>query len=591
MPDDSPKREGYKLSRRDFLRAVPPTFAAAAIGIYLPDQLVDFRFLQQIEPGLNPLEEYPNRDWESVYRDLYAPDSTFHYMCAPNDTHGCLLNATVKNGVVVYADPSFGYGKAADMYGNAASSRWDPRTCISGLSYVRRFYSDRRLKGPMIRTGFKSWVDAGFPRDPETGLPERQYFDGRGKEEFLQLSWDDANEIAAKALVNITETYSGEAGQAKLTSQGYDEAMVESMEGAGTRCLKARGGMPLLGPIRIAGAYRFTNMMALLDANVRGVDADGAKGARHLDSYSWHTDLPPGHPMVTGQQTCDFDLYTAENANLITLWGKNWISTKMPDGHWLTEAKLHGAKVITIAPEYQSASSKADEVIIIRPGHDTALAMGVAHILVRDKLYDEAFVKNFTDLPLLVRMDNLKLLRASDVTPGYTPAPLTSVKILKDGEKPPPPAAQETQYVDEDLRNEWGDYVVWDAQSGATKMVTRDQVGSFFDETGIEPALEGEFDVTLTNGETVKVRPSFDLLKQYLIDSCDPDTISADTLAPREAIESLAQQIAANPTKTLFVEGMGPNHFFNNDLKDRAIFLIAALTNNIGHFGGTVGSY
>jgi nitrate reductase alpha subunit len=82
--------------------------------------------------------------------------------------------------------------------------------------------------------------------------------------------------------------------------------------------------------------------------------------------------------MVTGQQTLDFDLATAENAKLITLWGMNWIATKMPDGHWLTEARLHGAKVVTIAPEYQSSSCKADRAIIIRAGADGALALGLA---------------------------------------------------------------------------------------------------------------------------------------------------------------------------------------------------------------------
>ncbi|MEM2237465.1 MAG: hypothetical protein QXR26_02270 [Candidatus Caldarchaeum sp.] len=71
----------------------------------------------------------------------------FHYLCAPNDTHGCLLKASVKNGVVVYVDPSYGYGKATDIFGNRASARWDPRACISGLSYVRRFYSDKRIEG------------------------------------------------------------------------------------------------------------------------------------------------------------------------------------------------------------------------------------------------------------------------------------------------------------------------------------------------------------------------------------------------------------------------------------------------------------
>ncbi len=37
--------------------------------------------------------------------------------------------------------------------------------------------------------------------------------------------------------------------------------------------------------------------------------------------------------------------------------------------------------------------------------------------------------------------------------------------------------------------------------------------------------------------------------------------------------------------------GMGPNQFFNNDLKDRAVFLVAALTANVGKIGGNIGSY
>jgi nitrate reductase alpha subunit len=151
MSDDGQPRRRFRLSRRDFLAAIPPALTGAAASIYLPDYVLDFAYLAPVEPGLNPLKEYPNRDWETVYRDLYTPDSQFHYMCAPNDTHGCLLKASVKNGIVCYVDPSFGYGKATDMYGNAASARWDPRICISGLAYVRRFYNDRRVKAPMVR--------------------------------------------------------------------------------------------------------------------------------------------------------------------------------------------------------------------------------------------------------------------------------------------------------------------------------------------------------------------------------------------------------------------------------------------------------
>lgn len=589
--EDRRAGSGYRLTRRDFLSALPPS-AAAAVAAALPREILNLAFLQTVEPGHNPLQAYPNRGWEKVYRDLYTPDSTFHYLCAPNDTHGCLLRANVKNGVVVYADPSFGYGKTADLYGNQASSRWDPRICISGLAYVRRFYSDRRVKGAFVRKGFKAWADAGFPRDPATGRPPQRFVEGRGKEGFVRVSWDEAFALAARALGDIVGTYSGDAGRQRLTQQGYDPDMIAAMDLAGTRTIKCRGGMPFIAPVRIGGLYRFANMLALLDAHVRGVGPAEAKGGRHWDNYAWHTDLPPGHPMVSGQQTLDFDLYTAEHAKLITLWGKNWISTKMPDGHWLTEAKLHGAKIVTIAPEYQSSSSKADRVIIIRPGTDTALALGLANVIIRERLYDAAFVKGGTDLPLLVRMDTLKLLRAAEVFKDYRPAALrNSARVVAPTDRVPPPAQQDAQYVPEALREEWGDHVVWDARTAAPRAITRDQVGRFFAETGIDPALEGEVEVTLADGAPVRARPIFDLLRQYLVDTCGPDVISRVTSAPEAAIVDLARQIAANPKGTLFVEGMGPNHFFNADLKDRAIILVAALTNNIGHFGGTVGSY
>ncbi|GFP42207.1 nitrate reductase / nitrite oxidoreductase, alpha subunit, partial [Candidatus Hakubella thermalkaliphila] len=208
--------------------------------------------------------------------------------------------------------------------------------------------------------------------------------------------------------MNIATTYSGDKGTELLRKQDYDEAMIEAMKGAGTQVLKLRGGMPLLGATRIFGLYRFANSLALLDAKMRQVDQEAALGARAWDNYSGHTDLPPGHTMTCGQQTIGFDLATAENAAMVVGWGMNWIVTKMPDGHWLTEARLKGTRVVTVACEYQATSNKADEVILLRPGSDPAFALGLAQVIIQEKLYDAEFVKGHTDLPLLVRMDTLK---------------------------------------------------------------------------------------------------------------------------------------------------------------------------------------
>lgn len=602
MADEEGEDPLRPVTRRSFLKLIPPAAAAAAAAT-LPSVVFAGHHLRPIDQDLNPLATYPNRGWESVYRELYGGDTTFHYLCAPNDTHGCLLKAQAKNGVVKWVDPSYGYGKATDVYGNRATPRWDPRICISGHAYVRRFYSDRRVKGAMVRQGFKAWVDAGMPRRSD-GLPERQYFDGRGKEPWTKIPYAEAYALVAKVFRNVAERYSGQAGRDALLAQGYDPAMVDALRDpdttktdgertTGVRTMKVRGGMPFLSPTRIGSMYRFANMLALIDAKVRGVSPDHALGGRGWDNYAWHTDLPPGHPMVIGHKTSEFDLYAAEYANVVTLWGMNWIATKMPDGHWLTEARMRGAKVITIATEYQSSSNKGDEVIVIRPATDIALALGVSHVLLRDGTYDADYVKRFTDMPLLVRMDTRKLLRPSDVFPGYTLATLTNYISLFGPTDPLPPAPQQgTQQVPAALRQEWGDFVVWDQMAGGPAPLTRDQIGTNFDATGLDVALEGEFDVTLADGVTVvKARPVFDLLKQYIMENFDPATASEICWAPTAAIESLAATLAANRGKVLFTVGMGPNHYWNADLKDRAIFLLAALTGNEGHFGGEVGSY
>jgi len=122
----------------------------------------------------------------------------------------------------------------------------------------------------MVRKGYLEWARRGYPRDRDSGRPPAQYF---------------------------------------------------------------QRGMPFLGATRISGLYRMAKSLALLDSRLRGVGPDQALGGRVWDSYSWHTDLPPGHPMVTGQQTVDFEPFTLENARLVTLWGMNWIATKMPDAH------------------------------------------------------------------------------------------------------------------------------------------------------------------------------------------------------------------------------------------------------------------
>ncbi|HLF06233.1 MAG TPA: molybdopterin oxidoreductase, partial [Thermoplasmata archaeon] len=264
------KKAKFDVTKRQFLRSIPPAAATILAARYLPEVVFAGNHLKPIDPNLNPLENYPNRGWENAYRDLYGADSSFVYLCAPNDTHGCLLRAHVKNGVVKYVDPTFGYGKTTDLYGNRISARWDPRICNSGHAYLRRYYSDRRLKGAYVRKGFKDWIEAGMPRQSD-GLPERKYFVDRGKDPWVKTEWSDAFALVAKTLVDVAKTYTGDEGRARLTAQGYDPAMVDATKGHGIQTLKFRASMAWLSTMRFTGLYRFANSLALLDSWIRNV--------------------------------------------------------------------------------------------------------------------------------------------------------------------------------------------------------------------------------------------------------------------------------------------------------------------------------
>ncbi len=571
------------IGRRGFLGLL-----GASAALTVSDRGWGFNFLEPVHVD-NPLAAYPNRAWEEIYRDLYAYDTTFTFTCAPNDTHNCLLQAYVRAGTIVRIGPTFRYGEAVDVDGRKASHRWDPRCCQKGLALVRRFYGDRRCKYPLVRKGWLEWARAGMPRDPETGKIDPKYLQ-RGKDPFIRIGWDDAFDLVAKGLDSISESYNGAQGKKWLTAQGFDPLMIEATAGAGIQTVKMRGGMPLLGLSRIFAQYRFASTLALLDAKTRKVGPAEALGARGWDNYTWHTDLPPGHPMVTGQQTVDWDLACAEHAKLLVVWGMNWITTKMPDAHWLTEARLKGTKVVVIAAEYSATMNKADLGLVVRPGTTPALALGFAHVMLTEGLFDADYVRNYTDLPALVRLDTLQRLSSGDVR-GLAATGGLAATVIKKGAKPPPATEQRADYVPEELEDRFAPFVAWDEKTKRPIAVSRDSIGKKGRAKTGSAALRGTVEVELASGEKVQCRPVFDLLEQYVLENCDPKTVEAITWAPVEGIQTIAREIAKNPETTLFACGMGPNQFFNNDLKDRAIFFVAALSRNVGFVGGNVGSY
>ena len=54
----------------------------------------------------------------------------------------------------------------------------------------------------------------------------------------------------------------------------------------------------------------------------------------------------------------------------------------------------------------------------MRPGTDAAWALAMCKVIIDEGIYDSLFVKDRTDLPLLVRTDNRCFLRGEDLEEG-----------------------------------------------------------------------------------------------------------------------------------------------------------------------------
>ncbi len=557
------------MIRRDFLKAA----LASGGSTLLAPRLWAFDAVS-VE---NPLGAYPNRGWEKTYRDQYRFDSSFTWVCAPNDTHMCRLRAFVRNGVILRSEQNYDHDRCGDLYGNKATKAWNPRGCPKGYTMHRRVYGPYRLKGPVLRKGWKDWADAGFPSlsdHPE--LRSKFKFDDRGNDQFVRLTWEDAYRYVALGLEAVSKTYSGDEGKARLKKDGYDDLMVDMVQGAGTRTIKVGSNLPIHGIVGKFGIYRFANLLGLLDHHVRGVPPEQARGARDWNEYTWRGDQAPGHPFVHGLQTSDMDINDLRFSKLVIQCGKNLIENKMPESHWLNEVMERGGKLVDIAPEYNGPGAKSDYWIGVRPGlSDTAVFLGVTKILMDEKWYDADFMRRFTDFPLLVRTDTLKRLRPEEVIPGYQP------KDLRDG------PSYKIQGLNDDQRARIGDFCVWDAKAGQVAPVCRDDVG---DHMKIETAFEGTYPVTLLDGQTVEVMPIFEMYKQHLADY-DLATVEDISGAPQALVRRLAEDIwnttqAGHPVAIHMGEGI--NHYFHATLHNRATFLPMLLTGNIGKHGAGV---
>ena len=338
----------------------------------------------------------------------------------------------------------------------------------------------------------------------------------RGEGKWRRASWDEALELVAGKLLDNVYRY------------GPDTNSFFSV-------------IPAMSPVSFCGGSRVAHYL----------------GGVFLSFYDWYCDLPPGEPLTWGVQTEACECADWFNAKMIVMWGSNITQTRIPDAHFAFEARYNGAKIVGISPDFNSSCTHADLYLAIAPGTDADLALGVARILVEEKLYDAPYVREQTDMPLLVVENTRRYLRESD------------------------------------MEENGGDEVFYffDEKQGKIRKAPGSMGSSVrsIALSGAVPSLAGRYVVTDRNGERIAVVPVFEKLKTVLREYSLKRVARRTGLSPLD-IAAFARDMGTRKP-AMIIHGAGTNHWFHNDLINRAMILLVALTGNVGKNGGGFNHY
>ena len=103
-----------------------------------------------------------------------------------------------------------------------------------------------------------------------------------------------------------------------------------------------------------------------------------------------------------------------ERSGCIVLWGSNPPATLLDLGTRIVAALKRGARLVVIDPRKVGLAVRADLHLPVRPGTDGAIALAFIHELIARRWFDEAFAREWTNAPFLVRLDTGRLLRRAD---------------------------------------------------------------------------------------------------------------------------------------------------------------------------------
>lgn len=342
------------------------------------------------------------------------------------------------------------------------------RICLKGLASLERQYHPERLSRPLRRAG------------------------DRGSGKWERVSWDAALDEIAGRLEDIAARY-GPRSVAFATLSGSYALLAAN---AASRFASVFGGS-VPSKATLMGD----------NAGIQGLDLVVGRATSH-EPEDW------------------------ANSRFIILWSRNLAETYINDFRFILDARKKGARIVSIDPRFTPTAAQSDEWISIRPGTDTALALGMMNLIIKEELYHRDYMARHTVAPFLVQAGDGRFLR--------------------DGAGQP---------------------MAWDQSLGQATPI----------ELAKEPALDGSYTV-----DGVSCIPAFQKLAD-LVAGYPPDKAAEITGVPAETIVRLAREYAGTKPAALLLSNGGQRYYQGHQFY-RAGVTLAALTANLGVPGGGASS-
>jgi DMSO reductase family type II enzyme molybdopterin subunit len=366
---------------------------------------------------------------------------------------------------------------------------FNPRGCQKGACYTHLMYEASRVVHPMRRVG------------------------ERGSGKWKRISWDEALTETADHIIDAAV----ERGTGSII---YDHGTTNIDFGPDT-----------------AGEMRFFRIL----------------NTTSIDSWAGVGDMPMGCAQTWGMYNVEGTSDDWFKSDYIIVWVGNPAYTRIPEIHFMHEARYRGGKLVVIAPDYNATAVHADTWLSPRVGTDAALGLAMAQVILAEGLEKSDYLREQTDLPFLVRDDTGRYLRESDLRAGGSDGVLH----------------------------------FWDEAAGKLAVAPgcEGEGGRSIALGGLRPALAGARKVKLSDGREVTVRPLLERLRAHLDAHYTPEQSAVTTGVSANTIRRVARELAAAGAAMIY-SSWGACKHYHSDLTQRAECLLMALTANQGKSGG-----